>query len=67
MKLGIGAVSFGKRARVDLDLIQKAESLGFDSAWTAEAYGNDAVSTATRRSRSTPQPEALELLAEEML
>jgi F420-dependent oxidoreductase-like protein len=47
MKLGIGAVSFGAKASINLDLIRRAEALGFDSAWTAEAYGNDAVSTAT--------------------
>jgi F420-dependent oxidoreductase-like protein len=47
MKLGLGAVSFGPKVRIDLDLIQRAEALGFDSAWTAEAYGSDAVTTAT--------------------
>jgi F420-dependent oxidoreductase-like protein len=47
MKLGIGAVGFGPKAKIDLDLIRRAEALGFDSAWTAEAYGNDAVTTAT--------------------
>ena len=47
MKLGIGAVSFGPKVSINLDLIRRAEALGFDSAWTAEAYGNDAVSTAT--------------------
>jgi F420-dependent oxidoreductase-like protein len=47
MKLGIGAVSFGPRVQIHLDLIRRAEELGFDSAWTAEAYGNDAVTTAT--------------------
>jgi F420-dependent oxidoreductase-like protein len=47
MKLGIGAIGFGPRATINLDLIKRAEELGFDSAWTAEAYGNDAVSTAT--------------------
>jgi len=46
MKLGISALGFGPKARVNLDLIRRAEALGFDSAWTAEAYGNDAVSTA---------------------
>jgi F420-dependent oxidoreductase-like protein len=46
MKLGIGAISFGPKARVNLDLIRRAEELGFDSAWTAEAYGNDAATTA---------------------
>jgi len=47
MKLGIGAVGFGPKATINLDLIKRAEELGFDSAWTAEAYGNDAVTTAT--------------------
>jgi F420-dependent oxidoreductase-like protein len=47
MKLGLGAVSFGPKVRIDLELIRRAEALGFDSAWTAEAYGNDAVTTAT--------------------
>jgi F420-dependent oxidoreductase-like protein len=47
MKLGIGAVGFGPKVQIDLDRIRHAESLGYDSAWTAEAYGNDAVTTAT--------------------
>ncbi len=46
MKLGIGAVAFGPKTQINLDRIRRAEALGFDSAWTAEAYGNDAVSTA---------------------
>ena len=47
MKLAMNALSFGPRIDIKLDLIKHAESLGFDSAWTAEAYGNDAVTTAT--------------------
>lgn len=47
MKLGIGAASFGPKAQINIDLIRRAEALGFDSAWTAEAYGNDAATTAT--------------------
>ncbi len=46
MKLGLGAVGFGPKAQINIEHIRHAESLGFDSAWTAEAYGNDAVSTA---------------------
>jgi len=46
MKLGTGAIGFGPKASINLDLIRHAEGLGYDSAWTAEAYGNDAVSTA---------------------
>ena len=47
MKLAISALSFGPQVRINMDLIRHAESLGYDSAWTAEAYGNDAVTTAT--------------------
>ena len=46
MKLGILAAGFGPKASVDLDAVRKAEELGFDSAWTAEAYGSDAVTVA---------------------
>jgi len=47
MRLAINALSFGPTIRINLDLIRHAERLGFDSAWTAEAWGNDAVTTAT--------------------
>lgn len=47
MKLATGALSFGPKAKINIDLIRHAEKLGFDSTWTAEAYGNDAVTTAT--------------------
>ncbi|CAN5923163.1 LLM class F420-dependent oxidoreductase [soil metagenome] len=43
MKLGL---SIGySRARLDIpvQLVQRAEELGYDSVWTAEAYGSDAV------------------------
>src|ERR1044072_874864 len=43
MKLGL---SIGySRAHLDLpvQLVQRAEGLGYDSVWTAEAYGTDAV------------------------
>ncbi len=47
MKLGINAAAFGKRLNINMDLVHHAEKLGFDSAWTAEAYGSDAVTAAT--------------------
>lgn len=47
MKLGLMAGYSGSRARVPLDVIRHAETLGYDSVWTAEAYGADAVTTAT--------------------
>ena len=43
MRIGLIQGQFGPRVKINLDLIQEAESLGFDSCWTAEAYGNDAI------------------------
>ena len=47
MKLGFLMGYSGKQIHVPIDLIKKAESLGYDSVWTAEAYGSDAVTVAT--------------------
>ena len=46
VKLGFNAIGFGPKVKIDLDFVKHAESLGFDVAWTAEAYGNDAATTA---------------------
>ncbi|HVR30936.1 MAG TPA: LLM class F420-dependent oxidoreductase [Thermoanaerobaculia bacterium] len=46
MKLGLTAGYSGKRIEIPWNLIKKAEDLGFDSVWTAEAYGSDAVTPA---------------------
>jgi F420-dependent oxidoreductase-like protein len=46
MKLGILLGYSGGKMDVGLETVKLAESLGFDSAWTAEAYGSDAVSPA---------------------
>ncbi len=45
MRLGvhIGYWGLGLTAAEQLELVQEAERLGFDSVWTAEAYGSDAV------------------------
>jgi F420-dependent oxidoreductase-like protein len=45
MKLGlhIGYWGLGMSAEQQLALVREAESLGYDSAWTAEAYGSDAA------------------------
>src|SRR5215475_4108716 len=43
MKLGIVLRTTGPTPR--LDLVLEAERLGFDSAWTSEAWGGDAVTT----------------------
>ncbi len=47
MKLGLLLGYSGKNVHIPIDLIRQAESMGFDSVWTAEAYGNDAVTAAT--------------------
>src|SRR6267142_1102109 len=43
MRLGLLAGYSGAQLALDLDLITLAESLGFDSVWTSEAYGSDAI------------------------
>jgi F420-dependent oxidoreductase-like protein len=43
MRLGLTAGYSGANLEVPIGLIQEAERLGFDSVWTAEAYGSDAV------------------------
>ena len=43
MKLGLNIGYSGAHLHVPVELIQRAEALGFDSVWTAEAYGSDAV------------------------
>ena len=46
MKLGFLLGYSGKHIHMPIELIQRAESMGYDSVWTAEAYGNDAVTSA---------------------
>jgi F420-dependent oxidoreductase-like protein len=41
--LHIGYWGLGLSAAHQLELVQEAERLGFDSVWSAEAYGSDAV------------------------
>jgi F420-dependent oxidoreductase-like protein len=45
MKLGVhvGYWGLGMGPQDQLQLVQEAERLGYDSAWTAEAYGSDAA------------------------
>jgi F420-dependent oxidoreductase-like protein len=43
MKLGLLSAIAGAQVRLNMDLILEAERLGFDSVWTGEAYGSDAV------------------------
>ncbi len=43
MKLGLSIGYSGAELQVPIALIQHVERLGFDSVWTAEAYGSDAI------------------------
>ena len=43
MRLGLVVGYSGRGAGLPMDLIKEAENLGFDSVWTAEAYGSDAI------------------------
>ncbi len=43
MRLGLMAGYSGAQLNLDIKRIQEAESLGYDSVWTAEAWGSDAA------------------------
>ncbi|MFN0149058.1 MAG: LLM class F420-dependent oxidoreductase [Dehalococcoidia bacterium] len=43
MKLGIGVGYSGARMGLPIDHILEMERIGYDSVWTAEAYGSDAI------------------------
>jgi alkanesulfonate monooxygenase SsuD/methylene tetrahydromethanopterin reductase-like flavin-dependent oxidoreductase (luciferase family) len=42
MKLGLDIGYSGAKWQLPVEMVQEAERLGFDSVWTAEAYGTDA-------------------------
>ena len=46
MKLGIIAGYSGRKMSIPMEPILHAENLGYDSIWTSEAYGSDAVTPA---------------------
>ena len=43
MKLGLSIGYSGAHLEVPAALVQRAEELGYDSVWSAEAYGSDAI------------------------
>jgi len=43
MKLGLSIGYSGPQLEVPVALVQRAEELGYDSVWSAEAYGSDAI------------------------
>ncbi|MEE8172523.1 MAG: LLM class F420-dependent oxidoreductase [Alphaproteobacteria bacterium] len=46
MRLGLFQGYSGAKFAIDMDAVLAAENLGFDSVWTSEAYGSDAVTPA---------------------
>src|SRR5262245_36817333 len=55
MRLGINVGYSGSQVSLPMDLIREADRLGFHSAWTAEAYGSDAVTPAAWIAAQTKQ------------
>ena len=47
MRLGLQLSLAGPNFAIDMDLVREAETLGFDSVWTGEAYGSDSVTPIT--------------------
>jgi F420-dependent oxidoreductase-like protein len=43
MKLGCAIEYAGRTVEVPIERIKRLESMGYDSVWTAEAYGSDAI------------------------
>ncbi|RMF16136.1 MAG: LLM class F420-dependent oxidoreductase [Candidatus Dadabacteria bacterium] len=44
MKLGLTIGYSGRHININWDLIRECEEMGYDSVWTAESWGSDAVS-----------------------
>src|SRR5262249_42143913 len=45
MRLGLVLRTTGPTPKLDIDMVLEAERLGYESAWTSEAWGGDAVTT----------------------
>ena len=43
MRLGLLVNYSGREMSLPLDTVREADRLGYDSVWTAEAWGSDAV------------------------
>ena len=46
MKIGVTIGYSGSTFAIDADEIREIESMGYDSIWTSEAYGTDAITPA---------------------
>src|ERR1051325_11448304 len=58
MRFGLSAGYSGAQMSLNMELIKEADELGFYAAWTAEAYGSDAVTPATWMLANTKQLRA---------
>ena len=58
MKLGCAIEYSGRTVDMPIERIQRLEALGYDSVWTAEAYGSDAI-TPLAILRRTPKRSGL--------
>ena len=58
MRLGLMVGYSGAQVSLDMNIIHEAERLGFDSVWTAEAWGSDAVSPARVDRRADDEDQA---------
>lgn len=47
IKLGLMLGYSGKKIEIPMEMVKQAEALGYDSVWTSEAYGSDAVTVAS--------------------
>src|SRR3546814_4735905 len=67
MKLGLSIGYSGAEMALPVERVQRAEELGYDIVWTAEAYGSDAVTplaflaAKTRRIKLGPAIMQLEI------
>ena len=58
MRLGLMVGYSGAQISIDMNMIHEAERSGFDSVWTAEAWGSDAVSPARVDRRADEEDQA---------
>jgi F420-dependent oxidoreductase-like protein len=55
MRLGLNVGYSGSTMSLPMELVHEADRLGFHSAWTAEAYGSDAITPAAWIAAQTKQ------------
>ena len=46
MRLGLSLNYSGRKLNIPMEMIKRAEELGYDSVWASEAYSSDTVSVA---------------------